>query len=292
MQLFTQQKLELIELERLQTEFDSHKTTSPIPLDLKYWLSPALFEALGSPNVVVSTFETIPLSSCVKLALAESVIEVAPGIFSLDLFSVDACEYLKSVNSEFSEFSLFKRAEVVSDIPLQSFFKRPAPLSHMDLEYVEKLLFKIVNIILPATFPELATFGSLDWCQGYIVGYSPILASGVQRSALVSHTDDSEVTVNISLSGDYSGGDLLFRGLRGSTDQDEVSLVIKPAPGIALIHSGRHLHEVKEVLAGERFNLILWSRSICGTRSQLCPCCWMNNRSIVGSKCVCGKFWN
>jgi hypothetical protein len=66
------------------------------------------------------------------------------------------------------------------------------------------------------------------------------------------HVDDSRVTVNFTLGGDFAGSDLSFaRGDR---------LVVPQRPGLAVVHPGDLAHEVEPITAGERFNLVFWLR--------------------------------
>jgi hypothetical protein len=134
----------------------------------------------------------------------------------------------------------------------------------------------------------------LDFRHGYVAGYSSNVSSEVAttRNHLVSHTDDSEVTMNVGLGNTFKGGTVRFYGLRDS------SLTVKPAigeyepkPGIAIIHEGRHLHEVTQVIHGDRYAYIVWARSWKQVRGTFCPCCWLNNRNSK-NPCICSPKWN
>nr|XP_025676306.1 uncharacterized PKHD-type hydroxylase At1g22950 isoform X2 [Arachis hypogaea] len=80
------------------------------------------------------------------------------------------------------------------------------------------------------------------------------------------HIDDSEVTLNICLGKEFSGGELFFRGARcdahvNSDSQLEEIFDYSHVPGQAILHSGRHRHGAKATVSGKRMNLILWCRS-------------------------------
>lgn len=109
------------------------------------------------------------------------------------------------------------------------------------------------------------------------------------RDALVFHTDDSEVTLNLSLGREFEGGELVLRGLRNGRGEGKEEARIKPRPGRAVLHLGQHLHEVTKVLAGERYALIMWARNE-GYRETVCPCCLIARRDSAG--CVCGSALN
>jgi hypothetical protein len=133
----------------------------------------------------------------------------------------------------------------------------------------------------------------LDWRHGYVAGYSaaPAGMKGATRQKLVSHTDDSEVTLNCCLGQDYIGGHVEFYGLRGSEEEGQlVGTVKRPDVGTALLHSGRHLHSVSTVTKGDRYALIIWSRSWGNLRRASCPCCYLNRRQ--DKSCICARRWN
>lgn len=171
--------------------------------------------------------------------------------------------------------------------------RRPVDLDTIGLGWVNTLLFHLViRPISQQLFSDTEEFEDLDWRQGYIAGYSvnPSAPAATPRQRLVSHTDDSEVTLNIGLGEDFEGGALQFRGLRGTDQEGELVGEFKPQLGTALLHAGRHLHEVTPVMSGNRYAFIIWARSWKTLRANTCPCCWLNRRQ--GSTCICGPRWN
>jgi len=88
---------------------------------------------------------------------------------------------------------------------------------------------------------------------------------------LALHTDDSEVTLNVCLGKEFSGGSLNFYGLKNFPDEQKLTLNFSHKKGTALLHLGTHFHEVNKLEDGERCNLILWCRS-----SEYKP--WLKNR--------------
>jgi predicted 2-oxoglutarate/Fe(II)-dependent dioxygenase YbiX len=106
-----------------------------------------------------------------------------------------------------------------------------------------------------------------------------------------------EVTLNVCLGDKFDGGNLHFWGLRGEhVGGNKLLGEYQPEVGRAVIHSGRHLHEVTPITAGDRFALIQWTRSWKSARRETCPCCWLNRRrdsdSEKGNSCICGPRWN
>lgn len=173
--------------------------------------------------------------------------------------------------------------------------RRPVDLDTVGLGWVNDLLFHLVmRPISRLLFKDSEALDELDWRQGYVAGYSvtPSSQTGTTRHRLVAHTDDSEVTMNLCIGDQFDGGALQFRGLRGTKDADAGHLIgdFQPQLGKALLHAGRHLHEVTQVTSGDRYAYIIWARSWRGSRAQTCPCCWLNRRE--GNPCICGPRWN
>ena len=102
-----------------------------------------------------------------------------------------------------------------------------------------------------------------------------------------------KVTLNLCFGDQFDGGDLRLWGVRGDQTAGKFVGEYQPEIGRAVIHCGRHLHEVTEVTSGDRFALIQWARSWGGCRKEICPCCWLNRRTLNGQdSCVCGNRWN
>lgn len=167
-------------------------------------------------------------------------------------------------------------------------------LDNLGLQWLNSLLFHlVVRPMSQHLYMETETSGGdLDWRQGYIAAYSADPTDTKPRQRLVPHTDDSEVTLNVCVGEKFDGGLLQFWGLRGTSEAGTLVGDYDPVVGRALIHSGRHLHEVTEVTSGNRFAYILWARSWSGVRAETCPCCWLNRRENENSSCICGRKWN
>jgi hypothetical protein len=167
-------------------------------------------------------------------------------------------------------------------------------LDNLGLQWLNSLLFHlVVRPMSQHLYMETETSGGdLDWRQGYIAAYSADPTDTKPRQRLVPHTDDSEVTLNVCVGEKFDGGLLQFWGLRGTSEAGTLVGDYDPVVGRALLHSGRHLHEVTEVTSGNRFAYILWARSWSGVRAETCPCCWLNRRENENSSCICGRKWN
>ena len=168
---------------------------------------------------------------------------------------------------------------------------RPVDLDILGLSWVNDLLFHLIlRPIARQLFEQSESLAELDWRQGYVAAYAAKPMTDKPRNQLVTHTDDSEVTLNIGLGDNFEGGHVEFRGLRGTAEEGELIDDFQPVEGRALIHAGRHFHDVTPVTKGDRYALIVWARSWRGVRATTCPCCWLNRRK--DTNCVCGARWN
>jgi hypothetical protein len=125
--------------------------------------------------------------------------------------------------------------------------------------WLNDLLFHLVlRPISRQLYQETETLlGDLHWRQGYIAAYSASPSPTEPRRRLVLHTDDSEVTLNTNIDDVFEGGLLERRGLRGMADAGDLYGEYQPQIGRALIHAGRHLHEVSPIGSGDRFAYIM-----------------------------------
>ncbi|KAN0008573.1 hypothetical protein ACTFIU_009297 [Dictyostelium citrinum] len=75
------------------------------------------------------------------------------------------------------------------------------------------------------------------------------------------HYDESDVTVNLCLGSEFTGGSLYFKGILDEPETHNEYFEFKHIPGVALIHIGVHRHGALGLTSGERTNLILWLRN-------------------------------
>lgn len=137
---------------------------------------------------------------------------------------------------------------------------------------LDPLVARFVAPVAAALFGDDAASSpgaaSLDHHRSFTVTYEV-----GEEVDLAYHHDDSEITLNVCLGGDFEGGELLFGGLRD--DPEERHLARTPVahrPGMALLHRGSHCHEAVAVESGVRTNLIVWCRSS-ETRRRTCAMC-------------------
>mmetsp|Transcript_19965 Transcript_19965/g.29747 ORF Transcript_19965/g.29747 Transcript_19965/m.29747 type:complete len:423 (-) Transcript_19965:121-1389(-) len=217
-------------------------------------------------------------------------------VYSMPIFKKETCRKIKNVIARFTELAAEEENAMGKQYEARMRpRKRPVDLDTVGLGWINNLLLNLVMRPLSRhLYEEAECKGELDWRQGYVAGYSnvPSASAGLTRDHLVAHTDDSEVTLNMCVGDEFDGGELEFRGLRGTRDENELLGQYKHELGKALLHSGRHLHAVTRVTSGERYVLIVWGRSWQGIRSISCPCCWLNRRQDDTATCICGPIWN
>eukprot|EP00052_Salpingoeca_macrocollata_P028761 m.282413 g.282413 ORF g.282413 m.282413 type:complete len:371 (-) comp22898_c3_seq22:203-1315(-) len=96
--------------------------------------------------------------------------------------------------------------------------------------------------------------------------------------ALSTHYDNSEVTLNINLDGEFKGGDLVFLGRHGGPSEPELRVSFENSLGWGLLHLGSQFHRAQPITAGHRKNLILWCRSSSYRQKYGCPMCGETDR--------------
>lgn len=227
--------------------------------------------------------------------LSDIMEEELYDVFSIPILRPEFCQLLQSYIIQFMTIRQQKQEESTDDSSKDNnrSFNRPIDLDVIGLGWINDLLFHmIIQPISRHLFKSIETIEELDWRHGYIVGYTATPTDSIPRTNLVTHTDDSEVTLNICLSNenDFNGGKLEFYGLRGMNNNNILG-TYQPKIGKSIIHAGRHFHKVTTITSGNRFVYIIWSRSWKGIRAQSCPCCWLNRRNIDQS-CICGPKWN
>ncbi|CAI9756127.1 unnamed protein product [Fraxinus pennsylvanica] len=125
---------------------------------------------------------------------------------------------------------------------------------------LDKVMEEYIRTISKVLFPEVGG-STLDAHHGFVVEY------GMDRDLdLGFHVDDSEVTLNVCLGKQFSGGELFFRGVRcekhvNTETQSEEIFDFSHVPGRAVLHRGRHRHGARATTSGNRINLLLWCRS-------------------------------
>ncbi|XP_052199087.1 2-oxoglutarate and iron-dependent oxygenase domain-containing protein CP2-like [Diospyros lotus] len=184
--------------------------------------------------------------------------EPAPGVFAFEMLQPRFCELLLSEVENFEKWVHETKFRIMRPNTMN---KYGAVLDDFGLEtMLDKLMEDFIRPISRVFFTEVGG-STLDTHHGFVVEY------GIDRDVdLGFHVDDSEVTLNVCLGKQFSGGELFFRGVRcdkhvNTETQSEEIFDYSHVPGRAIIHRGRHRHGARATTSGHRINLLLWCRS-------------------------------
>ncbi|XP_074374106.1 2-oxoglutarate and iron-dependent oxygenase domain-containing protein CP2-like [Apium graveolens] len=186
------------------------------------------------------------------------ITEPSPGILTFQMLKPEFCKMLMD---EFKNFEKWAGETGTRIMHPTTMYKYGAILDHFGLE---KMLGRLMeDFILPMStvfFPEVGG-AMLDSHHGFIVEY------GAGADVYLDfHVDDSEVTLNVCLGEQFSGGELFFRGVRCvkhvnvESELDEI-FDYSQVPGRAVLHRGRHRHCAVSTTSGHRVNMLLWCKS-------------------------------
>lgn len=184
--------------------------------------------------------------------------EPAPGVFTFEMLQPQFCELLLKEVRNFEKWVCDIEFKIMRPNTMN---KYGAVLDDFGLEpMLHKLMEDFVRPLSKVFFSEVGG-ATLDSHHGFVVEY------GIDRDVdLGFHVDDAEVSLNVCLGKQFSGGELFFRGVRcdkhvNTETQPEEILDYSHIPGRAVLHRGRHRHGARATTDGYRVNLILWCRS-------------------------------
>ncbi|XP_022716472.1 uncharacterized PKHD-type hydroxylase At1g22950-like isoform X1 [Durio zibethinus] len=180
------------------------------------------------------------------------------GVFTFEMLQPRFCEMWLSEVENFEKWVQETKFRIMRPNTMNKF---GAVLDDFGLEtMLDKLMEDFIRPISKVFFSDVGG-STLDSHHGFVVEY------GIDRDVeLGFHVDDSEVTLNVCLGKQFSGGELFFRGVRcdkhvnTETQSDEI-LDYSHVPGRAVLHRGRHRHGARATTSGHRVNLLLWCRS-------------------------------
>ncbi|KAE9600244.1 putative procollagen-lysine 5-dioxygenase [Lupinus albus] len=184
--------------------------------------------------------------------------EPSPGIFVFEMLQKDFCESLLEEIENFEKWVTEAKFRIMRPNTMNRY---GAVLEDFGFEtMLNNLMEGFIRPLSRVFFAEVGG-ASLDSHHGFVVEY------GQDRDIdLGFHVDDSEVTLNVCLGKQFSGGELFFRGTRcekhvNTDTQSEEIFDYSHAPGKAVLHCGRHRHGARATTSGHRVNLLLWCRS-------------------------------
>ncbi|GAM20380.1 hypothetical protein SAMD00019534_035550, partial [Acytostelium subglobosum LB1] len=174
------------------------------------------------------------------------------GIYSLKVFKEDFC--LKLLN-EIDNFrnsglptarpnSMNNYGVILDEIGFTSFFT----------QFRDQYLRPFTSVLYPRY-----NGAELDSHHAFIVQYKID-----KDKELGFHYDESDVTLNLCLGRQFTGGSLYFRGILDQPDTHQEYFEFQHKPGTALLHVGSHRHGANGLTSGERSNLIMWLKKTSG----------------------------
>ncbi|KAG6391660.1 hypothetical protein SASPL_149417 [Salvia splendens] len=184
--------------------------------------------------------------------------EPSPGIFTFEMLQPRFCEMLLAEVKNFEKWVHETKFRIMRPNTMN---KYGVVLDDFGMEtMLEKLMVDFIRPISKVFFPGVGG-SNLDTHHGFVLEY------GIDRDVdLGFHVDDSEVTLNVCVSRQFSGGELFFRGVRcdkhvNTETHSEEIFDYSHVPGRAVLHCGRHRHGARATTSGKRINLVLWCRS-------------------------------
>nr|KYP61476.1 putative PKHD-type hydroxylase At1g22950 family [Cajanus cajan] len=186
------------------------------------------------------------------------VSEPAPGIFTFEMFQPHFCELLISEVENFEKWVNQTNFQVIRPNTMN---KYGAVLDDFGLQtMLNKLMESFICPLSKVFYSEIGG-STLDSHHGFVVEYGKN-----KDTDLGFHVDDSEVTLNVCLGKQFSGGELFFRGMRcekhlRTETHPKETFDYFHVPGRAVLHHGRHRHGARATTSGHRVNLLLWCRS-------------------------------
>jgi len=133
----------------------------------------------------------------------------------------------------------------------------------------ENVKSQLRNFISSSDFKDAMRmmFDPLFESFGSVIGFITKNKANTNQTSVDVHSDDSDYTVNLSLNDEYVGGELVLHGypdlltphmMKMARNLKNQITEIKACKNQMVIHRGNHVHEVKKVRDGVRYNLILW----------------------------------
>ncbi|KAM3330313.1 hypothetical protein ACQJBY_026933 [Aegilops geniculata] len=204
-------------------------------------------------------------------SIASIMTEPIPGVFSFAMLQPNFCDMLLEEVENFEKWVHAMKFKIMRPNTMN---KYGAVLDDFGLEaMLNQFMEEFIAPISKVFYPEVGG-GTLDSHHAFVVEYGKDRDVELEARFHVNsifhtlgfHVDDSEVTLNVCLGKQFSGGELYFRGIRcenhvNSETQHEEMYDYSHVPGRAVLHRGRHRHGARPTSSGLRMNLLLWCRS-------------------------------
>ncbi|CAF1465682.1 unnamed protein product, partial [Didymodactylos carnosus] len=182
------------------------------------------------------------------------LVQVHPGIYTFECFDEEFCQQLIAEINHFEKWCLENGIRVQRPNSMNNYgaildnFGFEPCLQDLMTHIVEPLAKHVYSYITPP----------LDSHHGFVVEYSMN-----KDKKLDFHVDNADVTLNVCLGQEFTGGQLYFGGVRCQEHVQTPSLpnedfYFDHKIGYGVLHVGKHRHRACEITSGTRLNLILW----------------------------------
>ncbi|KAG4398038.1 hypothetical protein AAZX31_10G255100 [Glycine max] len=185
--------------------------------------------------------------------------EPCKGVYTFEMLQPQFCKKLMSEVDHFERWVHGTKLKIMRPNAMNK-NKHGVILDDFAFEaMLDRFMCDFIRPISQVFYPELGG-SSLDSHHGFVVEY------GINKDVeLGLHEDEAEVTLNVCLGKEFSGGELFFQGVRcdahvTSNAQPEEAFNYSHVPGHAILHPGRNRHGARPTTSGNRMNLILWCR--------------------------------
>lgn len=233
----------------LRLKQNRNKPDGPVRQPTPQWNSP-------DPTLTASLMDHLDpalIDALQHHRIDEFANRVGPGLWTLPFFTESGCERLAAVIDHRLKWQQDHPQESPNSMHYSGVVFGPMGLAPT----MTQLRTQVVDPLRAVLYTE---FDTLDDDYAFAATYGHRL-----DHRLGFHVDDSEVTLNVSLGNEYTGGEVVFQGRRcplhrqePHRPEEEFSVTVPKGHG--LLHTGSHRHLVNAVM-GERRNLILWCRS-------------------------------
>lgn len=184
-----------------------------------------------------------------ELMSAGVIQEIVPGlVFSFPIFTLDFCALLMEEIRHFYASKLPARRP--NSMNNYGIILNEIGLEPLIFDLQDAVIQPLASVLFPIEGSELESHHSFT-----------IRYKGGEDTHLDVHTDDSDVTFNVNIFGNYTGAPLVFCGINGEPDHRHFRTAYQHQLGYAVMHRGRHRHGAEDITAGERMNLVVWSYS-------------------------------
>jgi ankyrin repeat protein len=201
-----------------------------------------LFEPRFNDKFILPSFKQALITS----SLSEVVTETSPGVYTFEIFTEEFCQKLVE------EMQHFER----SGLPI----KRPNSMNNYGLILnaigLEDMCSDIMKEYIEPLSEQLFAISNFKSHHSFIVKYK--IGEDLD---LDTHIDSSDITMNVCLGKEFTGGSVFFKGVKGSETAFKEYHEWHPTKGKAILHLGRHIHGANKLTSGERLNFIMWCRT-------------------------------